>query len=275
MTTVAVSMVRDEADIVGTTVAHMLTQVDAVIVADNLSSDRTRWILDELAAGSDGRLTVRFDADPAYTQSAKMTNLAHEAARIYGADWIVPFDADEVWYSPHGTLTEILEAVPPLWHVVPAVLWDHVATGVDPDHPDPVVRLGYHRREPGPMPKVAARYHPDLVIEQGNHGAHYTIQPARYLGAELVIRHFPYRSVEQFVRKVRNGAAAYRAAGDSQPMDAGAHWRQRGDLLDGSGEEAVADIFRRWYWRADPDEFVKIEGEEQRPLMYDPAPLEP
>jgi hypothetical protein len=42
MTVVAVSMVRDEEDIVGATVAHMRSQVDHVIVADNLSTDRTR-----------------------------------------------------------------------------------------------------------------------------------------------------------------------------------------------------------------------------------------
>ena len=48
MITAAVTMVRDEADIIETTVRHMLTQVDVVIVADNRSVDGTREILDSL-----------------------------------------------------------------------------------------------------------------------------------------------------------------------------------------------------------------------------------
>ena len=50
MTVVAVTMVRDEEDVIRSTVAHMLDEVDAVIVADNLSTDRTREILDDLLA---------------------------------------------------------------------------------------------------------------------------------------------------------------------------------------------------------------------------------
>lgn len=100
MTTVAVCMARDEADVIGSTVAHMLAQVDAVIVADNLSTDRTREILDEMASAHPGRLVVVEDPDPAYRQSEKMTALALRARLDFGAEWIVPFDADEVWYSP-------------------------------------------------------------------------------------------------------------------------------------------------------------------------------
>ena len=48
MTTAAVTMVRDEADIIETTVRHMLTQVDVVIVADNRSVDGTREIVEQL-----------------------------------------------------------------------------------------------------------------------------------------------------------------------------------------------------------------------------------
>lgn len=42
MTTIAVTMVKNEQDIVGPIVEHMISQVDHVIVADNLSTDNTR-----------------------------------------------------------------------------------------------------------------------------------------------------------------------------------------------------------------------------------------
>jgi len=270
--TVAVAMVRDEEDVIESTVAHMLAEVDAVLVADNLSTDSTREKLELLAAGAEGRLVVVDDLEPGYHQSEKMTALAHRARIELAAEWVVPFDADEWWYSPFGRIADVLADVAPQWLVVPAPLFDHVATGEDDPHElDPVRRLRWRRRNRNPLPKVAARFRSDLVIAQGNHDAIFRGR-GTYFDELLVVRHFPYRSVEQLVRKVRNGAAAYRAAGDSLPEAFGAHWRQWGDLLDAQGEEAIAELFRKWYYRANPLRPITIEDELQPPLLLDPAP---
>lgn len=272
MTTVAVTMVRDEEDIVAATVHHMLDQVDRVLVADNMSTDDTRPILEALAETADGRLVVIDDPDPAYTQSEKMTALALRARLQLHADWIVPFDADEWWYSPFGRVADVLADIAPQWLVVPAPLYDHVATASDPEKAEnPVQRMAWRRTEPNPLPKVACRWREDLIITQGNHDAHYTGRATRF-DELLVVRHFPYRSVEQLIRKVRNGAAAYRAAGDTLPATMGAHWRQWGDLLDAHGEPAIADLFHSWYWRDDPTAELHVAGEVLPPLIFDPAP---
>jgi glycosyltransferase involved in cell wall biosynthesis len=254
MTVFGISMMRDEADIAATVVDHMLRQVDAVIVADNRSQDGTREILETL------QIEVIDDPEPGYLQSEKMTRLAALAAER-GATWVVPFDADEIWYSPFGRIGDVLEAIPPQWLVAEALLYDHVATGVDPDELDPVRRIGWRRRAPGGLPKVACRTRPDLTILQGNHGASYEGGPTELPG-QLVVRHFPYRSAEQFVRKARNGAEAYAAT--DLPVTAGAHWRGYGQILKDSGEEALADVFREWFWIAEP------EGRED--VIFDPAP---
>lgn len=253
MTVVAVSMVRDEADIVAATVAHMCGQVDAVIVADNNSTDGTRDILDDLP------VTVIDDPDPAYYQSRKMTALAERARTEFGADWVVPFDADEWWYSPFGRIADVLEAQS-CW-VAGADLYDHVATGHDPDLEDPTKRIGWRRRDAAPLQKVACRPGPDLTIEQGNHDATYDV-PADRIDGLLVVRHFPYRSPEQMARKARNGAEAYAAT--DLPEDAGAHWRAYHQLMVAHGDEAIHDVFRMWFWTADPT--------TDPTLIYDPAP---
>lgn len=273
MNTVAVCMARDEADVIRSTVAHMLAEVDAVIVADNLSIDGTREILDELAASSAGRLVVVDDPEPAYRQSEKMTALALRARLDLGAEWIVPFDADEWWYSPFGRIADVLAEVAPQWLITPAPLFDHVATGEDNRlELDPIRRLGWRRRDRNPLPKVAARWRADLVIDQGNHGATYSGRGTVF-DELLVVRHFPYRSAEQLVRKVRNGAAAYAAGGTSIPETFGAHWRQWGAILDQQGEQAIADLFRTWYWRDSPREQLRTpDGERQPALIFDPAP---
>lgn len=239
-----IAMVKDEADIVRATVGNMLRQVDVVLVADNGSTDGTREQLVEL-----GDVLVKDDPEVGYYQSRKMTALAAHAAER-GASWVVPFDADEWWYSPFGRIADVLRELSAEGvGRVSAPLFDHVASAADdPELSCPVSRIGWRRREPGKLAKVACRPLLPVTIEQGNHAVSY---PLRDAPGQLVVRHFPYRSAQQFVSKVRNGAAAYRAT--DLPDSAGAHWRSYGAILEHQGEQGVVDVFTEWFYSADPE----------------------
>lgn len=251
----AVSMVKDEADVVEGTLRHMAEEVDHLIVADNGSTDGTRDLLSDLAR--DLPLTVVDDPDPAYYQSAKMTALA-DKAHAEGARWIVPFDADELWYAS-DRLRTVLADQPEDRTVAWATLYNHLCTAVDERDPDPFRSMVWRQRDPGPLPKVAIRWEPGCVIEQGNHGAQH---PRGVVGVPaLSIRHFPARSVEQFTRKSLNGAKAYAAA--DLPEDMGAHWRSYGRLAEDGGPAILAEVFRAHWWYLSPTD----SG-----LVHDPAP---
>lgn len=241
----AIAMVKDEADIIETTVRWMAQQVDLVIVADNGSTDGTREILEAI----DGVLVLD-DPEVGYYQSRKMTMLARRAAEA-GASWVIPFDADEIHIAHGGRIADVLGNLPPEILVSEAPLFDHVASGADPDDPNPVTRIRYRRRAQAPLRKIAARTSKRLVIHQGNHGASYKgLDIVPMVGGHIEVRHFPYRSAEQMVRKAINGRRAYDAT--DLPLDAGKHWRDYGTLVENGGPEALHDVFRQWFWVANP-----------------------
>src|SRR5688500_11811701 len=101
-------MAKDEADVAVGLVLHTLGEVDAMVVADNMSSDGTYELLLGLAADFPHRLIVVRDREVAYLQSQKMTRLAEFAVQTLDAEWIVPVDFDELWWSPAGRLRDVL-----------------------------------------------------------------------------------------------------------------------------------------------------------------------
>lgn len=255
MSVFAVSMVKDEADVIEGTLRHLADeQIDAIIVADNGSTDGTRGILNDLS--KELPLTVLDDPDVAYYQSHKMSFLARMAAER-GATWVVPFDADEVWVFRGDHIGPELDACTA--DIVTAELFNHFPSAIDPQDSDPFRSIVWRQRHPAPLPKVAFRANEKALVHQGNHGVDLPGEPVSIPGLE--IRHFPYRSAEQFVNKARNGAAAYRAT--DLPADAGAHWRGYGDILDRLGESALHDVFREYFWNLSPADAG---------MLLDPAP---
>jgi len=219
----AVGIVRDEADIVGTVVRNLLAQgVERVVIADNLSTDTTPSILEELAATFP--VTVVRDRLAAHYQAEKTTLLVRAAARA-GAGWVLPFDADEVWTAPTGTVARWLGDCDA--DVVQVPVLNHVPTaGDDQDERDPVRRLRWRKTEPNRLHKVVFRADARARLHHGNHGVDR--RGRRQRGLE--IRHFPYRSEEQFVRKLRQGSAALAATDLTDEV--GKHWRGLGERDD-------------------------------------------
>lgn len=251
----AVSMVRDEADVIVGTLRHMAEEgLDGIIVADNRSVDGTRDLLADLAR--DLPLVVVDDPDPAYLQSHKMTYLARLAAER-GATWIVPFDADELWLFQGDRIGLELQRCDA--DVVTAELRNYFPSAIDPEGTDPFRTIRWRQRDRAPLPKVAFRWETNCIIHQGNHGV--TRPSGGKAIAGLTVCHFPYRSAEQFVRKARNGAAAYAAT--DLPPDVGAHWRGYGEILERGGEGALHDVFREYFWELSPADAG---------LVLDPAP---
>lgn len=241
-----VSMVRDEQDVIEAFVRHHAPQVDGLLIADNLSADHTRGILDDLAA--EFPLIVTDDPDPAYRQSEKMTALAQRARVEFGAGWIIPADADEFWRPRHhATISDACNTMPDEVGILPTSIFDHVVTGVEGFH-----NMTHRRVTQTPLHKVACRARRDLVIEMGNHSATYDDPHPAAVWGLLEVRHFPIRTTAQYIRKARQGSAALRLT--DLPQSSGQHWRDWDRLTD----EQLAEAFAK-HWTFDPADPAVIE----------------
>lgn len=250
MTVWGITRSRDEVDIIESSIRRMLAQVDHVLIGDN-STDGTEAVLARLAVEFEGRLTVKWDAAPSVAQRDVMTTYAR-MARDEGASWVVPFDIDEVWQADRHTIRERLAQIPDCVLLVPARLVEHRCSTLDDlSDPDPFSRQAWRPAEMLPLMKVACRARGDLRIGHGNHEAHY--RKERFAPAVLGVlsaRHFPYRSVEQFIKRVLIAWPQLRDSG--LPESHGAHVWKVGRVLERDGEDGLREFFRETLVIDDP-----------------------
>lgn len=213
-----VCIVKNEADIIAHTIEHFLRQgLDGLIVVDNGSTDETLKILLDLAQGDD-RIFVGRDREPAFYQGRKTSYLSHLAWSA-GADWIVPFDADEQWFAVGKTVPEFLRATRAT--VVECAMYDVCAAPSENILDLATARTLYIDTMPTGWSKVAFRAQPWVWVEMGNHGVR--MRGRRVSGLRL--RHFPYRSLEQASRKVVEGRGAIEQAFGAT-SGFGGHWKE-------------------------------------------------
>lgn len=224
-----VAMVRDELDVIGATLDHLFSQgVDRVLVVDNGSVDGTRELLEQ-RSHEDERVMVGMDPVVPYFQAEKMTWLANRAWRA-GADWVVPFDADEWWFADTGLLAAHLRSRPE------SVLYADLHHMV-PREPDPasLVRAEFVLdATPGQVGKVAFRSHPLARVERGNHA----VSRVGRTGSSLRIAHAIYRGPGQVLRKVRQGTHAAELTGDDI-AELTPHWAR----ASGHGDDEVTAMW--------------------------------
>lgn len=256
----AVTMVRDEADVIETVLRHLFAHgVDEILIADNLSTDETPQILKGLE--DEGLpLVVLRDDEVGYYQDVKMSRLAKQA-HDRGADWVLPFDADEIWYPANGgTLRGFFSEETA--DIIEGHGWDHLVTvreGAVMDFGGPqwfdLDRGAFSRMRRAhqqTLPKVAFRACENPYVHMGNHDVNRN-QGQQVRTDGLLYRHFQYRSLEQYIRKVRNGREAYEAS-DLHYLY-GTHWREAGALSDD-------ELAERWHV------MCREDG-----LVFDPAPI--
>ena len=225
-------LVRDEEDIIADNICFHANQgVDAFIVMDNLSRDRTPDILQDLSR-SHQIVCLTQDADD-YSQGEWVTAMARRACTELGADWVINNDADEFWVASSGSLKEYFAAVPQ--DVSAVVVERHNAP---PSHPGteperavahPSTSWIFEKQSLNSLgrplpPKCAHRGSSTVQVKQGNHDIEDLAVNRIAAGPGLYILHYPYRSLAGFRKKIEAGGAAY-ARNTTLDKRIGSTWR--------------------------------------------------
>ena len=110
---VGIACVRNEADVIEMWARYNLQLIDELHVVDNLSVDRTRWVLQQLQAEGLA-LHIHECDDPSHQQGVLMSRVARAVAQRPEVDCVVPLDADELLALPdRAALHAALATIPP------------------------------------------------------------------------------------------------------------------------------------------------------------------
>jgi SAM-dependent methyltransferase len=288
----ALSMVKNEQDIIEPFIRHSKKFVDFHVVLDNGSVDATGQILLELMRELDG-ITVTPSSKFGYNQAERMTKLVRACQSAFFADFIIFLDADEfISCESRSEFEKFLAWVPSggfgciPWRTFVLTPFSDEALQNDPPR-----TIRWRRRQEVERNNIVLRldgkYWHDLTVSQGNHSVSSTtgrqIESVRLEG--LFLDHFPLRSRNQFLGKSIVGWAAYLG---KDPLAAkkgdGYHWRENFQLAAESSKfsyEVLCHLSmiydhppRDYEWSIDvvrdcpPDEYTRLysTGEYAEPL---------
>jgi hypothetical protein len=221
-------MVGSECDIVESFSRHTLSYVDHIYFHIHNSYDSTSEIVQRLIEEGLG-ISFKTLPDVAFQRERMGDALVRERAACF--DYILPLDVDEFIVAPdRSTLESELESTPNLGLL--RVRWlSYVPTiADDPKDPNPVTRIQHRLRSPHWVSKVffpadVLRFD-DVYLADGNHDLLSKIgrDIPQHTSKRIFIAHFPVRSSQQLISKVRIGAAARLLNPDFTEKQS-PHWR--------------------------------------------------
>jgi glycosyltransferase involved in cell wall biosynthesis len=219
MKVAGITMVRNEIDVIEFCIEHHLAQgIDYIFICDNGSTDGTLEYLQNKSK-SDKRVVLYEDSGQYHQQ--KIINYLSTLAYKKNCEWVVPFDADELWFSDNNLKTDLSKV---LQASVKIKLQDFVQssniinTKIDtyisvnwrlPDNSEAIdlnnVIDGTRSMIENPSSyKYIVRTSENLNIFPGAHG--FSGQDKTYYeGNEFKSYHIPIRSYQALVAKAEQG----------------------------------------------------------------------
>lgn len=193
-----VMQVKDEADIIGATVARWLSLgAEKVFVIDDGSTDMTEKAISFVAdALWPGRVIQAITHENPYEMQRHINWMKTMFVENFNINWIIPADADEIWHFPNNDPGAFFASLPqtPSWGEVP--YFDNFPNGVRKIHPTHKKCFGYLTQE--------------MEVSIGNHLILDGDRWPKIQNHGVYIEHYPVRTYEQMRTKLINHMTAYK-----------------------------------------------------------------
>ena len=230
MKLVTISTIRNESDILEAFVRYHLQIVDQMIIINHRSADSSAQILQSLKKeGLPIELTEETSLE--LQQGLFLTHRMKKAVKDYGADWVIPLDADEfLAVSREGNVREVIEKIP--GDKIVKVPWRTYVPLPSDNYQEPNVlkRIQHFRsRENQNLRKImiprSLAMKKNGFVAAGNHGfvreSFGKQKEFPYVHMDqLVLAHFPVRSSQQIMTKAFVGWLACLAKPNKEPTEA-------------------------------------------------------
>jgi len=218
-------MVRDEIDIIERNLAHHFSRgVDFIVVTDHMSTDGTREFLLKFEANSNGKLHVILKDDPAFYQALWVNEMGDLAFNKYGADYVIHCDADEFWCAHNGSIKDELLRYPQVevftirsWQCFLDLdaLQNQFPNNIGFIRTDRKLSKGDRKKFPRKFDDtfnkvILKKNNPMPLVQRGNHNVENRFAYKNLISNNLIVFHFPMRSVEQIARSFKNYASSTR-----------------------------------------------------------------
>ena len=251
---VGVMMVRNEADVVRANVLHHHRQgIRQLLIVDDGSTDGTPELLEELEREG----LVRWFHHSGIFLQAAWTNRLMQQARLDGADWVVPLDADEFWIAPGSRIDAVLAITGEDALQVKAVNLVQRRSQLTPDvrglttmlyRPTAHFTSIHHTQammaqntlshvEVMGVPKWIHRPHPQRRLDTGSHTLTGPVATRR-VTADIICMHAALRSRDALARKMGDFAERLHTAGIAVG-DGAWHVQRWARLLAAHGDAAI------------------------------------
>lgn len=259
MKLVAVSVVKNEADIIEAFVRHTTARLDRHLIFDHQSTDGTREILAELVREG---LPVELFAGQAATnlQQQRSNFLTRVAFSEYDADWVFPLDADEILVAADRPAIERALAGGSADQPLALGLHNFLPTQRDDQTiQNPVVRLQYRQRHADGTCKVvvprALGIRPEVSAGKGSHTLFEGERAIEARRTDAVwLAHFALRDPVQQMLRVAT-AELQRLSRGRIHAGLDTHYRLGFQLL-----------------AENPEEFLALVEQPSESLVLDPVP---
>ena len=206
---------------------HHRMGVDAFIITDNNSTDRTPEII-EFYKKKGWVVEVISEKGCDYEQKKWVDRMIWLAKTKYHADWVINADADEFWYTPKQNLKKEMchthanvlscemRSVYPSSNS-PWTTWKHTVRYVDtPEKYDLSLYSVFEHQ----YKKVIHRTAGYIQISMGNHKV--IMNPKNEVKSSIIVYHYNVKLYDQFVKKMVNGGKQLEK---HKSKHGGRHWR--------------------------------------------------